>query len=280
MRKGYKFKDLMKKIVIIIAVLTLLVLVFVSPDESYWYKEKPLEAIELGRKFSYRLFLGYKQGLLEISFPPAEQKIKDSEWKELSFMDIDRQLENKHKNIHFSITAPLFSPDIEDIKLLALERHESFFAMTFTYEDYLGKIVEIPEKGKLLFSVVVRYYQPIDDRIMPKLLRKIANLSLLRYVTGKLGTTGRWVVVDYSYKFNQSDYLNWVLKSGEEYTEILSKKTDEFLNDDSSFNKLDESVDTSLSFDYEWGNIAITKQMERIEKLDKFHQEIMGKANE
>lgn len=280
MRKGYKFKELMKKIVIIIAVLTLLVLVFVSPDESYWYKEKPLEAIELGRKFAYRLFLGYKQGLLEISMPPAEPKIKNSEWKELSFMDIDRQLENKRKNIHFSITAPLFSPDIEDIKLLALERHESFFAMTFAYEDYLGKIVEIPEKGKLLFSVVVRYYQPIDDRIMPKLLRKIANLSLLRYVTGKLGTTGRWVVVDYSYKFNQSDYLNWVLKSGEEYTEILSKKTDEFLNDDSSFNKLDESVDTSLSFDYEWGNIAITKQMERIEKLDKFHQELMGKKNE
>ncbi len=268
----------MKKIAVILVGLIFIVLVYKSPDESYWYKEKPLEAIELGRKFAYRLFLGYKQGLLEISMPPAEPKIKNSEWKELSAMDIDRQLENK--NIHFIITAPLFLPDIEDIKLLALERHESFFAMTFAYEDYLGRIVEIPEKGKLLFSVVVRYYEPTDDRIIPKLLRKIANLPILRYVTGKLGTTGCWIVVDYSYKFNRSDYLNWVLKSGEEYNEILEKKSDEFLNDDSWLNKFEESVDTSLSFDYEWGNIAITKQMERIEKLDKILHKIMGKENE
>jgi hypothetical protein len=273
----------MKKIAVILAGLILVVLVYSSPDESYWYKEKPLEAIELGRRFAYYLFLGYKQGLLKMSIPPAESRIKNSEWKELSFVNIDQQLENKRKNIHFSITAPLFSPDFEDIKLMVLERYESFIAITFAYEDYLGKIVEIPEKGKLLFSTVVRYYNPIDERIAPKLLRKIANLPILRYVTGKLGTTGRWVVIDYSYKFNQSDYLDWVLKSGEEYTEILSKKSDEFLDkvvDDASFDKLDESVDTSLSFLYQWGDIAIIKQMERIEKLDKFHQELMGKENE
>lgn len=273
----------MKKIAGILVGLIFIVLVYNSPDESYWYKEKPLEAIELGRRFVYYLFLGYKQGLLEMSIPLAELRIKNSEWNELSFMDIDRQLENKRKNIHFSITAPLFSPDFEDIKLMALERYESFIAMTFAYEDYLGRIVEIPKKGKLLFSTVVRYYNPIDERIMPKLLRKIANLPILRYVTGKLGTTGRWLVIDYSYKFNQSDYLDWVLKSGEEYTEILSKKSDEFLDkieDNPSFDKFNESADTSLAFLYQWSNIAITKQTERIEKLDKIHQELIETGHE
>ena len=133
----------------------------------------------------------------------------------------------------------------------------------------------------MLFSVGVRYYNSIDHQIAPKLVRKIANLLLIRNFTGRMGTTGRWVVFDYSYKYNLNHYFDWVLKEGENYSQKQLKESDEFmqqLNSEKSFEKfskeLDESVDRGLDFLYEWGSMAVEKQIERIERLYKVQQEV------
>jgi len=275
MKKSYK------NILVAVVVVILVILIYKSPDEPYWRKENPINAIRVGRIYAYYLLNSYKQGLLRMSVNPAKAKIENSEFKEISRVEMDEQLEKKQ--IHISITAPIYTEQKdEEMILMAFERCASFVAMTFAYKGWLDEIVEIPEKGKMLFSVAVRYYIPADDRVAPKLVRKTANLPLLRNFTGRIGTTGRWVVFDYNYKYNLNDYFDWLLKEGESYSQQKLKESEEFADrqlemDKESFEKfceeLMESADNSLALLYHFGSVAMTAQMKRIDGMYKIINE-------
>lgn len=257
------------EIIIILIVLSAIgVFIYKSPDEAYRLKENPQDAIETGRAYSYYLLNNNKEMLLIMSANPAKAKIENLNVQSRVMYS---QLEEKH--IHIDIIAPLFAEQKdEDMELITLENLQSFIVMTFAYKNG-DKIVEIPGKGKMLFSVAVRYYKSIDDRLVPKLVRKIANLPLLHNFTGRIGTTGRWVVFDYNYKYNLNDYFDWVLKEGENYSQKQLKESEEFLEQLSS-KEFDESVDRGLDFLYEWGSMAVEKQIKRIERVYKVQQEV------
>lgn len=264
-------------ILILIVFLVLGILIYRSPDEAYWLKENPQNAIEIGRTYAYYLLKSNDKGLLKMSVDPAKAKIENSNFSQIAWIDMHNQLEKK--KLPIKITAPLLTEHKdEDMELIALEKLESFIVITFAYKSW-DEIVEIPDKGKMFFSVALRYYNPIDDRLVTKLVRKIANLPLLRNLTGRLGTTGRWVVFDYNYKYNLNDYFDWVLKEGENYTREQTKEYKEFIGDLESkessekfFKELEESSARSVDFLYEWGSTAVEDQIDQIERLYKDQQ--------
>ena len=263
-----------KTILFLVIALTLGVFVYKSPDEAWWHRENTQEAIKIGRRYAFYLLNGYKDGLLRISTEPAKTKVINSNFRSLSFVEMDEQLEKK--KIHISLTAPLYEEQKdENMELITLEKLESFIVMTFAYKSW-DKIAEIPEKGKMLFSVAVRYYNPLDGRLVFRLIRKIVNLPFLHNFTGNLGTTGRWVVFDYNYKYNSADYFDWLLKYGEGYSNKQLEESERFLEDEQSFDKFDESVDSGLDFLYEWGVTAIKGQPDRFNKLSIMLQEAQG----
>jgi|GEM_PF-3001281 len=203
------FKRNTKIVIILIVLLIIGVFIYKSPDEAYWLEEKPYDAIKIGRTFAYCLLIGYKQKLLKIAVGPAKTKVENSNFHEIVLGNTLDELQKR--KVPIQIISPLL-PDQNDLDLIELKKVEPFIVMIFVYKRGY-EIIEIPGKGKMLFFVTVRYYRPIDDRIIPKLIRKIANLPLLRNFTGRMGTTGRWVVYDYNYTYSLSDYLDWILKT-------------------------------------------------------------------
>ncbi len=270
----------MKSVVAIILLLTLIILgilIYRSPDEAHWIQESPFEAIETGRIYAFYLLKGYKKDLQNISIDPAKTKIENSDFSEITLSDISNLMENKKINIE--ITSPLlvlYQQEDGDMELVMLEKLESFIAMTFAFKS-LDKIVEVPVKGKMFFSIALRYYQPDDDRTIPKLIRKTANLPLLRKLTGRMGTTGRWVVFEYNYTYNLKDYFDWVLKEGENYTLRKQREGQEFIKQLESgeskkvfeelFKDMEEKVEISLDSLYAWGILKTETQIKHINKL-------------
>lgn len=264
------------KIISLLIVLSLIgIFIYKSPDEAYWFKENPQDAIKIGRTYAYYLLNSYKQGLLKMSIDPAKTKIEKSNFHQIAISEI-RDLTEK-KKIIAEITAPLLAEQgDEDMELIILEKLESFIVMTFAYKSW-EKIVEIPGKGKMLFSVGVRYYNPIDNRIALKLVRKIANLPLLRNFTGRMGTTGRWVVIDYNYKYNLNDYFDWVLKEGDNYSQKKLNESEELmrqLNSKELLEKFRKELTRGLDFLYGWGSATVENQIEYIEELYRVPQEV------
>ena len=136
-----------KIITILIFLLIIGILIYKSPDEAYWLRENPQDAIKIGRTYAYYLLNSYKQGLLEMSIDPAKTKIENSNFRQIAMVDMHDQIEKKE--IHIETTAPLFTEQKdEDMELITLEKLESFIVMTFAYKSW-DKIVEIPDKGKL-----------------------------------------------------------------------------------------------------------------------------------
>ena len=208
----------------------------------------------------------------------AKTKIENSSFSnfllEVSEADVAEMIDRK--GIRYNrISFPLQSrDDAKHLELVALERIESFIVMTFAYKSFIGEIAEMPGKGKMLFSVAVRYYQPIDDRFLPKLFRKIANLPLIGNFAGQLGTTGRWVVYDYEYKYTLRDYYEWVLKAGDVYAAEQQKdaielaslaKNKDFIEQLIKNRKEDARKD--MQFLYEWGGVATKRQIDQFENL-------------
>ena len=276
-----------KIIKILIALLVVAIFIYQAPDESYWLENDPQDAIEIGKTYAQYLFRGCKRKLLDVSIDPAKTKIEKSNFEELSLYEIFEKLEK----IHFDPTtisdnerfdkhrtvSPLY-PEDQDMKLTIFDRRNSFIVMTFAYEKN-DKIVEIPENGKMLFAVGIRYSQPVDNRLFSKMLRKIANIYFVRNFTGKMGTTGRWVLFDYKFKYNRNDYLNWVLNKGENWIEKNRKRVDASLTllkrdikDKKSYERwrheIDARVNKRLNLAYEWGSSLMEKQIERVENSD------------
>jgi hypothetical protein len=252
-----------KLIVIAIIIIGLGLLIYRSSDEAYQLKENTQEAIKIGRKYAYFLFLSEKEGLSNISIEPARSKIASADFQQMAMSEIFDHLD-KNK-IPFSLQIPLLA-EKEDLRLIAFEKLDSFVVMTFALKGDGDQITEISNKGKMLYSVAIRYYRPVDDRFLSKLKRKIANLPLLRDFIGHLGTTGRWVVFDYNYTYSRNDYFKWLLnerKSDIEFKKQLESK--EFI--EKLYKELLESANKHLDFLYEWGSLTVKEQIKRIEQL-------------
>jgi len=260
------------KIIILAFLLITGIFIYKSPDEAYWLKPDTQKAIRIGRTYAYYLLSGHKKGLLEMSIEPAKTKIEESNFHEIAISEMTKQIEKK-EYIDIEIIAPLLEErNDENMELIRLVKFESFIVMTFAYKSW-NNIVEIPGKGKMFFSVGMRYHTPIDHQIETKIVRKIANLPLLRNFTGRMGTTGQWLVFAYSYKYSLNDYFDWVLKEGEYY----SKRKNEEFEELQEPGKLKKHIDKilkelagsqkSLDFLYAWGSIEVERQIENMESL-------------
>lgn len=272
--------------------------IYKAPQENF-IEASSQRAIWLGRDYALYLLYSDKQSLLENSVDePAVDKIKKLPFNSISTsemleqlrakgMDIVGEREERRRKIIMDIISPLMHDEQPRtmMELMMYEQHERIIVMTFAYTDndsISPNIIEIPHKGKMLFSVALRYYRPIDKRVIPKIIRKIANLPVLRSFTEQMGTTGRWVVFDYFYKYNLDDYFNWALKEGEAYIEKRLKDWDKENIDFATMttDQLDKltkeceiSADKNIDFCYEWGSYEIEKQVANTEGLYKIQKE-------
>jgi len=284
-----------KNVIILVVVILIGILIYYSPDESH-HIENIQDAIKIGRTYAYNLLISDKYRLIEMSISPAKEKIDSLNLQSPLF---NRVTYKERADIYDCLTkekipydyiAPLtpilFAKEENevDLKLMLFERYTTFAVMTFAYKTLNG-VVEIPEKGKMLFSIATRYYKPEDDKLIGKLIRKIANLPLLNKITGRFGTTGKWMVFDYNYKYNLNDYLEWINEEGQDRLLKEWEESNELTNqlkieqDWKKFMKsTNEYVEKSLVFLYEWGSIEVKKQIERIEKLYKAKEKFTEKG--
>jgi len=269
-----------KIIVTVIVCCVIGFLIYQSPDESHWHEANLQDAITTGQDYAWNLLQGNKQQLLKISVEPAKGKVQSSDYRIVADSEITEQLSKKdfdleslyekHELGKYEFIAPLFA-EINDMELVALDRKDDFIAMTFYLKTIYG-IVEIPGRGKMLFSVGVRYYKPVDTRIIGKLIRKVANAPLLRGFMAKMGTTGHWVIFDYHYNYDKRDYLKWIL----DQSDYLNKQYDKNIQNSLVtfknkvlFNKCGKDIETdareNLNLLYKWGFDAMKKQIEYVE---------------
>lgn len=250
------------RMVAVALVLLLAAAIYHSPDEAYWLQEDWQDAVELGRDFSFLLFLGDANGLSQRAAGPALEKVESSGFREVSFSEAQDKL--KGKILPPALTALVMVPDETDLELVAFERLSSLVVMTFAY-TYGATILSIPGKGHLFFSVATRYSRAGNDSAGWKLTRKIANLPILREVAGRLGSSGRWRVIDFSHHVTEADVLDWLIAEGErqevkdraEMDRVFGTTPDEWL----------ASSDRSLEFLYDWASVVAKRQPSRMERL-------------
>jgi hypothetical protein len=211
--------NLKKKIVVILIVSIFfgIVLVYNSPEENSKYKNDLHGIINAASRFSWLLFVGDKKLLLsEFDFTDyAKSKLMKANIHYVLAIDILNKYKAGGGKYEKKLKSVLFK-EPEDIELVALESQRHYLAMTYTLNDGPN----IPDKGEMLYSIVFRYYQPVKKSLWEKILRKTANTVPF---CSSLGTTGRWLVVDYSYTYNQSDYVTWYLREGD----IVSSQSQE-----------------------------------------------------
>ena len=137
-----------------------------------------------------------------------------------------------------------------------------------------------PHSGsKILFAIAARYYEPMEDKAFfeytNKLMRKIANLPILRYFSGYAKAKGSWVVIDYKYTYNRNDYYNWILSEGGNYTAIefqrVQKEWEEWRNRPAKefVKSINRAVDRNLNLSYDWANLTMELQIKDIQEMDK-----------
>lgn len=217
-----------KSVVVILVILMCLGLVriYSSPDENHKYEADLPGTINAGHWFSWLLFIG-NQGRLLSGFDfvdAALSKLKKADIRQVFWKDILDKYKAGGGKYEWALRSMLFR-EPEDIELVALERQGIYTAMSFRLNNSLQGL-DIPGKGPMLYSIVFRYYEPGDESLLKKVLRKTANAVPF---CSPLGTTGRWLVVDYSYTYNQSDYATWYLQAGDTWGSRKEKDTEDFL---------------------------------------------------
>jgi hypothetical protein len=286
-----------RTIIVLVIVILIGILIYSSPDESHKHQNVQ-GAIEKGRIYAYYLLISDKKQLSKMSISPAKEKIDSSSLQRPLFeratlrgrMYIRQRLEDdKIPECFISPLSPILSSEKKDaeLDLVLLEKCDIFVVMTFAYKDFFHT-VEIPEKGKMLFSIATRYYEPEDERLFSKSVRRAANLPLLNKITGHLGTKGKWVVFDYMYKYNLNDYLEWITGEGRDKLRKQEKSNDfvsqlktkqgleKFMIQIKELaEKAEESAERSLAFLYQWGSIKVKEQIELVEELYKAEEEFI-----
>jgi len=256
-----------KHIIIILVTWAIIVLISISPDDSNKMNQK--DAIELCRNYAHDLLLSRgKNNLLKLSLGAAYNKIKEANFKEYYFdateLKNDMDIKNRYPTIYY------LSPLIEENKYKALrlvsfeELDEIYMVMTFAY--YIdNEIVEIHTKGMMIFTIGVRYYAPIDKNIARKIIRKIANLPLMRLFTGYIGTTGRWRVINFKYNCNLNDYDVW-LKKVLPIKAVTDNNKEGVITKD-YFDSYEESMQKRGEYLHNWIDLCVEDQQNKIPKL-------------
>lgn len=255
-----------KTVVVILIVLVCLGLVRVynSPEENHKYEADLHGTIKAGRWFSWLLFIGNKGWLLDqFDFTDgARSKLKKADIQQVFWKDILDKYNAGGGKYEGELRSMLFR-EPEDIELVALERQQAFLAMTFT----LNGCPIVPSKGKMLCSIVFRYYQPVNGSLWKRMLRKTANAVPF---CSSFGTTGRWLVVDYSYTYNQSDYAAWYLREGDALSGQKQEETMGFLKKiekKEGVQELMRGIEMDLAISEEWASAWVERHPEHIDEL-------------
>lgn len=259
-----KHKKMVVTVLILFFVCLAVVRVYNSPAENHRYEDDVRGTIEAGRWFSHFLYIGAKDRLLtKFDFTDrARAKLEKANIQQVFSVDILQKYKaggGKHDNElkHMLYTDP------EGMKLVVLERQRDFLAMTYTLKD----CPTVPGRGKMLCSIVFRYYEPANEYLWKRILRKAANAVPF---FSSLGTTGRWLVVDYSYTYNQSDYAAWYLREGdavsgldreENMAQLKKLATKEGLR------KLVEDSELALAVSEEWASAWVERHPEHIDEV-------------
>ncbi len=283
--KDSKKKKLSKPIVILFIFLIIGGLVYISPDDVYLPPKNTEDAIEAGRFFAHNLLMSREDNLLkmEISGDPATTKLKNSITYHAPIIWGVDIASLREKGISNDIIFPAYTNENrEDMELVMLEKFHSFIVTTFAYKSS-GEIVEIPNEGKMFFTVSIIYTEPpLDNRILPKLKRKIINIPSMFDLTQGVGQTGEWLIFDYDHKYNMNNYRSWVLEGGENYSKIRQGETTEFLEqmrNDENFGsnfleELREKSSERTTMMLVWIEMATERQIDYIEKLYETTKEI------
>jgi hypothetical protein len=187
------------------------------------------------------MFIGNKSELFDhFDFTEnAKSKLKKANIKQITPIEILDKYKADGGTNKWPLSSMLFK-EPKDIELVALERQKLFLAMTFKLND--SPI--LPDKDEMMCSVVFRYYQPHDKTLWKQILRKLANAAPF---CSHFGTTGKWLVVDYSYTYNQNDYSIWYLREGDAYHDKEKKKTSNFIDKLRSQKGRQEFMDKALN---------------------------------
>ena len=118
------------------------------------------------------------------------------------------------------IVFPLFLGDEDNyIELVAYEKQDNLLVLTYAYSS-CGKKVEIPERGKMLYSLIMAYLRSEEGGWFGKIKRKITNISWLGKIARGKGSSLRWYIMDYKYDSSLADYRKWYDTKGKEYKKL------------------------------------------------------------
>ena len=222
------------------------------------------------------------------SVEPARTKIINYDFTKEPFFTALEYIEKKHR---LGPIPSMFYPEQKDLKLVALERLDDFIVMTFAYmQRYENKIAEIPGKGKMVFSIVVGYDRHIEKKTLlrntEKLIRKIANLPLIRSFSGYAKAEGRWLVIDFQYTYNQNDYYKWFVREEENYQLSLIKRVEQDRKVFEEWAKKPQLIKEESenygkivdSFLFDWVNLTMESQFKNIQKYVKELDEVREEA--
>jgi len=197
-----------KKILILIFLSIFVLLFYFFSDKSYLIKVNQEDGIRLGREVAGCLSGVYgSDSCLE-----WDQYLLDKR-KNNTFISLDiiaqKQLNLKEKDIIFDMYVPKNIDD--DFKLVMLKDIDSRLVMTFGLQNS-GKILEIPDKGHLLFTVAVGYFR----------------------------NSKKWEVKDYYYNYQLNDYFDYFEKKGVPYTEANDEENKKLIE---AFAKGEKTLD-------------------------------------
>lgn len=250
----------MRRKIVIVILLILVSLgglrIYNAPEENEKFADDLEGVMEKGHRFSWLLFIGNKWLLNDFHLvEPALSKMTNASIDQVLRTEIVKKYEDQGGKFRSGLLSVLFA-EPQDIVLVALERKEHYIVMTFALKESLF----LPKRKKMLYSVAFRYYQPTSETLWKRTLRKTANAIPL---CSSLGTTGEWLIVNYGYTYNQSDYASWYLREGDAHVRKGMEETKYFfdrLRSHAGFIETEVAIAQKLS--EEWAIAWVKKQIE------------------
>lgn len=253
-----------KLIIVIIVLLCIgLLRVYNSPDENHKYENDLQSTIKAGHWFSWLLFIGNKYWLLDQFdyYEKVKSKLKEADLQQVFSTEIIDKYEASGGTYKSELLSVLFTKP-EDLELVALERRQIYTAMTFKLKQSLINRPNLPGKSGMVYSIAFRYYEPSDDVLWKKILRKIGNAVPF---CSQFGTTGIQLVVDYSYTYDQNDYVTWFLQKGDSVVSKRREQSKDFIKNlerKEGLEELSRKVNTELAISDRWASAWVKAHTE------------------
>jgi hypothetical protein len=240
--------------------------VYISPEENDKYKSDLEGVIKKGHWFAWLLFIGNKDWLIkQFDFSEdVKEKLKAADIRQEFSVDISEKYKAQGGKYEHALISVLYK-EPKNIELVALERlrnDNQHVAMTFAVNDSPN----LPDKGRMLYSVVFRYYNPGNKTSWEKALRKIANAVPL---CSAFGTAGKWIVVAYSYTYDQSDFATWWLREGDVFRAQKEKENEIFYKrwmSQRGGRTFGDDIRDLLAIDTLWASDWVKKHPEHIDE--------------